>query len=75
MPETTTETPTPTLASAVARILQLAATAAMQGRTDRDLLQALDAIGSTLFAASHEYHGHDDPTEGEAGAYGEDVPY
>lgn len=50
-------TTSPALANGIARILQLAAQAAMQGRTDTDLLNALQAIQAATFAAEMEHYG------------------
>lgn len=50
----------PSLANAVEQILKLAAQAAMQAKTDRDLLNALSAIQSAAMAGEMEFYGPED---------------
>lgn len=56
----TTSTNTAALISALERILALASQAREPGRTDTDMLNALSAIQSAVFAGEMEYHGSDD---------------
>ena len=57
----TTSTNTAALISALERILLLASQAREPGRTDTDMLNALSAIQSAVFAGEMEYHGSDEP--------------
>ena len=47
----------PALTDAITKILAIAAQAAMQGKSDKDLLIALEAIQGEIRAAEMEYHG------------------
>ncbi len=67
---TSVTTLSPTLCAGLARILELAAKASVQSTSDTDLLNALSAIQSAVFAAEMEHFGQDGQIEDDA-----DVPF
>ncbi len=76
MNATQTMTTSPILANAIERILALAAHAAMQGRTDFDLLSALNQINAEVRTADMEYFGGgDEPIATESDHNDNDIPY